>query len=102
MNHQDKVNILKARQISRNLFTKNIDNTLSEKPIYIRENLAANGNKLFKEARDFRKQFGFQFVCTKNGIIFLRKNEIEKIICVNNEDTIQNLKSQIEHLNSKN
>jgi hypothetical protein len=101
MNHQDKLNILKARQVARNFSTKNID-MLPENPIYIRENLTTKGNKLFKEARDFRKQFDFQFVWTKNGLIFLRKNETEKIICVDNEDTIHSLKSQNEHLNSKN
>jgi aspartate/tyrosine/aromatic aminotransferase len=75
---------------------------LLEKPIYIRENLTPKGNKLFKEARDFRKQFNFQFVWTKNGFIFLPRNETEKIIFVNDEDTIYSLKSQSEYLNSKN
>lgn len=67
MNHQDKVNILKTHKIARNFSSKNI-NMLSEKTIYIRENLTTKDNKLFKEARDFRKQFNFQFVWTKKWL----------------------------------
>jgi len=101
INHQDKINILKARQIIRKFSTKYI-NIQPDMPIYIRENLTTKGNKLFKEARDLKKLLNFQFVWTKNGLVFLRKNESEKIIRVDNEEVIQNLKSQYEHLNGTN
>jgi hypothetical protein len=101
MSQQEKVQILKARQINRNFSTKYI-NIQPDKPIYIRENLTSKGNKMFKEARDLRKQLNYQFVWTKNGIVFLRKNETDKIIRIDNEDVIQSLKSQNKHLNASN
>lgn len=101
INHQDKINTLKARQIKRNFSTKDIG-IQPDMPIYIRENLTTKGNKLFKEARDLKKSLHFQFVWTKNGLVFLRKNETDKIIRVDNEEVISNLKSQYDHLNSTN
>lgn len=98
INHQDKTNILKSRQIRRNFSTKYMG-IQPDMPIYIRENLTTKGNKLFKEARDLKKLLNFQFVWTKNGLVFLRKNETDKIIRVDNEEIILNLKSQYEHLN---
>ncbi|XP_008180524.1 uncharacterized protein LOC103308612 [Acyrthosiphon pisum] len=98
-NHQVKADFLKARQIFRNFSSKFID-IQPDVPIYIRENLTTKGNKLFKEARDLKKQLNFQFVWTKNAIILLRKNETDKIIRVDSEDTIQNIKGQYEDLNS--
>jgi len=100
-NHQEKTKILKARQIKRNFSTKFID-VLPDTPIYIRENLTSKGHKLFKEARDIHKHLKYQFVWTKNSVVFLRKNEIEKIIRIDSEEDIQNLKSQTIHLNSTN
>jgi len=97
-NHQDKVKILESRKIIRNLSTKNIGMEPDES-IYIRENLTSKSSFLFKQARDFRKQFNFKFVWTKNGQIFLRKNKSEKIIIVVNEEVIHNLKSNSNHLN---
>ncbi|XP_022175003.1 uncharacterized protein LOC111036975 [Myzus persicae] len=91
--------IIDARQIFRNFSSKFID-IQPDVPIYIRENLTTKGNKLFKEARDLKKQLNFQFAWTKNAIIFLRKNETDKIIRVDSEDTIQNIKGQYENLNS--
>lgn len=99
--HQDKINILKSRQIRRNFSTKYIG-ILPDLPIYIRENLTTKANKLFKEARELKKFLNFQFVWTKNGHVFLRKNETDKIIRVDNEEVILNLKSQYEHLNTTN
>jgi hypothetical protein len=99
-NHQDKVNILKARQIVRNFSTKCMG-IQPDVPIYIRENLTSKGNKLFKEARELRKQLNFKFVWTKNGLVFLRKNETEKIIRVVSEEIIHQLRSRNEHLNSE-
>jgi hypothetical protein len=99
-NNQDKTKILDSRKIIRNLSTKKIGMEI-DVPIYIRENLTSKSNFLFKEARDLRKQYNFQFVWTKNGQIFLRKNESEKIIHVVNEEVIQNLRLNLNstHLN---
>ncbi|XP_050065559.1 uncharacterized protein LOC126554543 [Aphis gossypii] len=95
--HQDKVKILDSRKIIRNLSTKNIGME-PEVSIYIRENLTSKSSFLFKQARDFRNQYNYKFVWTKNGQIFLRKNESEKIINVANEEVIHNLKSNSTHL----
>lgn len=43
INHQDKINILKSRQIKRNFSTKYMGIQL-DMPIYIRENLTTKGN----------------------------------------------------------
>lgn len=107
MSHQEKVQILKARQISRNFSTKYnilyyIYYIQSDKPIYIRENLTSKGNKLYKEYRNFREQLNYQIVWTKNGIVFLRKNETDKIIRIDSEDIVQSLRSQNKYLNSTN
>lgn len=90
--------MLESRKIIKNLSTKNIGME-PDLSIYIRENLTSKSSFLFKQARDFRKQFNFKFVWTKNGQIFLRKNEAEKIINVVNEEVIHNLKSNSIHLN---
>jgi len=95
--HRDKVKILDSRKIIRNLSPKNIGME-PEVSIYIRENLTSKSSVLFKQARDFRNQYNYKFVWTKNGQIFLRKNESEKIINVANEEVIHNLKSNSTHL----
>jgi len=69
INHQDKINTLKSRQIKRNFSTKDI-NIQPDIPIYIRENLTSKRSFLFKQARDFCKQYNFKFVWTKNRHIF--------------------------------
>lgn len=61
INHQDKIKTHKARQINRNFSTNGIGIQL-DMPIYTRENLITEGNKLFKEARDLKKSLHFQFV----------------------------------------
>lgn len=86
-NRPEKIKILKARQIYRNFSTKYID-ILPVTPIYIKENLTSKVNKLFKEARDLRKQLNNQFVWTKTGIAFSRKNRTKKIIRIDSEDVV--------------
>lgn len=99
-NREDKTKILESRKIIRNLSTKKIGMEI-DMPIYIRENLTPKSNLLFKEARDLCKQYNFQFAWTKNGQLFLRKNETEKIIHVVNEAVIQKLRLNLNstHLN---
>ena len=63
----------------------------SDKPIFINENLSSVKKFLYKNARDLAKTKGFKFVWTRNGNIFLRKNEQSKIILVEDSSVLDKL-----------
>jgi len=77
INHQDKINTLKARQKKRNFSTKDI-NIQPDMPIYIRENLTTKGSKLFKEARDSKNHSIFNSFGQKMVLFSYKKTKLLK------------------------
>lgn len=86
----DKEALIKSRATKRNFSTRHMGRT-DDFPIWIRESLTATRRRLFKAARDFAAKEKFKFAWTKNGKIFLRKNESSKFIYVENEEALKNV-----------
>lgn len=63
------------------------------KPIYVSETLSFKTQKLFHVAREFAKDYSYQFCWTTKGQIYLRRNETQPVLRVESEDTIYNLKN---------
>ena len=43
--------------------------------IYVNESLTAQSRAIFSEAKKFRSQYNFKFIWTRNGKVYLRKDE---------------------------
>lgn len=81
--HIDKVNILKARKVKRNLSTKHLWlNT--DSMTYMRECLTPGKNYLFKQARDYKK-LNYKYAWTSEERIFIQKDNTSKVIPVDNK-----------------
>ncbi|VVC29413.1 Hypothetical protein CINCED_3A022873 [Cinara cedri] len=89
-NHQNKTKGYNACKVIKNLFTKRID-IHPDTQIYKRKNLTTKSSHLFKEARCQGKQYNYKVIWIKNGLIFRRKNEPEKIIHGFNEEIYERL-----------
>lgn len=59
--------------------------------IYIDENLTQTNGKLFKMARDLKKQNLVKYAWTKNGTVYMRQDDNTKVIMVSDENDMQNL-----------
>ncbi|KAJ8704225.1 hypothetical protein PYW08_012949 [Mythimna loreyi] len=77
------------------LNTKCIGMPGDRRPVFVAEYLPISSRKLFYEAREFAKQKEFKFCWTVNGNIFLRKTEGAKPVLVRSEQTLRNLKLDI-------
>lgn len=64
---------------------------VEDKIIFLNHDMTRENQKLFKEARDFKKQENYKYVWFENGAIYLRKTEKSKIIQVVSSETLNNL-----------
>ena len=60
--------------------------------LYINEHLSQQNRSLFASASDIKREFKFKFLWTKNGSIYLRKNDNSEIIHVLNDKTIHEIR----------
>lgn len=94
-NHNIKEDILKKNKtyFKKNGKIRNIDVKLPgpETNIYINEHLTVRNKYLLGKAKELRK-FNYKFIWYKNGTIFVRRNEEEKIVQITNEEQIEKLK----------
>lgn len=61
-------------------------------PIYVNHYLTIFNRNLFFKTKAFARQAGFKFVWFKDSKIFIKKNEDQKAILIENESSLSNLK----------
>lgn len=57
-----------------------------KRPIYINEQLTSKNQKLYKEARELRRQKIVKFAWVKNGVVYVRQTETSQIIKFDNQN----------------
>lgn len=67
----------------------------TSKPVYVSEALTYKMQKLFFVAREFAKEYNFTYCWTSRGVVYLRKDEKQPYIRVENEKELQSLKNSI-------
>jgi hypothetical protein len=88
-----KEDLLQRRKVKRNFNTSDIGITSGPaNTIYINESLTQNRRKVLNAARAIQKEKNFAFVWVKNGKIFLRKREGERVIVLTSLDQVNALK----------
>lgn len=93
-NEHIKKHILeKSKQYYKNkgkLTTLDINLKNNQNIIYINEELTPKLKYLFGKTKELRKK-GFKYIWIKNGKIFVRKNEEEEVLNINNEEKLRQL-----------
>ena len=59
--------------------------------IFINDHLTAYGKKLFGTAKKIKKDKHYKFLWTRNGKIFIKKNEDSSTIYIDSDDVLRNL-----------
>lgn len=59
--------------------------------LYIDENITPMNGRLFKRARELKKQNIVKFAWTRNGTVFVRQGEKTKVIAVSNDYDLKNI-----------
>ncbi|KAK9887004.1 hypothetical protein WA026_019926 [Henosepilachna vigintioctopunctata] len=67
--------------------------------IYINHDMSFETQKLFKEARNFKKSYNYKFAWFSDGKILLRKKEDSPVIHVKSANILENLKPKSEEKN---
>lgn len=83
----------KNRNKNDKLNTTHIGLQTPAQPIYISESLTSNAQKLYAQARDFCKNYGYKFCWTSHGIVYLRHKIDSPQIRVNSETDLDKLRS---------
>lgn len=65
--------------------------TSEDTPIYISEQLTAKGARLYFLSRDLAKSKKFKYCWTSFGKVFVRKDDVSKIICIQSEAQVHQL-----------
>lgn len=91
-NYEDK-KIVMAEKRKTTLSTKKLG-LQEDNVLYINHELTRENQYLFKEAREFRKQFNYKFVWANEEKVYLRKTETSKILSINKESQLNDLKTQ--------
>ncbi|KAL0839882.1 hypothetical protein ABMA28_016505 [Loxostege sticticalis] len=82
-----KDNIISGARKNR-LTTKDLDLTSDVRPIYVNEHLTQQNKFLLKKCRETAKQKQYQYVWTKNGRIYVRRNDISPALQVTQDSDI--------------
>ena len=59
--------------------------------LFINENLTPKIKQLFGKANHLRKERGYKFIWTNNGMIYVRKNEKAQSLQITNEENLQKI-----------
>nr|CAH7748265.1 unnamed protein product [Callosobruchus chinensis] len=59
--------------------------------VYVNEHLTLNNKLLYRDARQAARDKHYRFVWTKNGSIFVRKDETSRIMLIKNNVSIENM-----------
>lgn len=85
-------NYNKSKNKENKLNTTHINSEYPLKPIYISETLTQQTQKLYYQARMFKKNYGYTFCWTANGIVYLKKNVDASQIRITNELDLDKLR----------
>ncbi|KAK5642794.1 hypothetical protein RI129_008961 [Pyrocoelia pectoralis] len=89
-----KEEMIHRRKVKRNLTTLDIGMT-SGAPIYINESLTPFRRQLLAKARAFKKVENYKFLWTRNGNIYMRRNESASILELKSDDDINAIRNSI-------
>eukprot|EP00794_Sanderia_malayensis_P001405 gene1405-biopygen1156 len=90
LNRKSKELFMQKRRELRNITAKDLDlNEAGNLKIFINESLTKKNKHLFKLTRDRKKEAGWDFTWTKNGVIFARKNKDSASVTIRNEQDIE-------------
>lgn len=78
----DKEEMLRMRRVKRNLSTRHMGMTMDQ-PVFINESLTKKRRQLFNAARNAKKENKYKYLWVRNGNIFMRKDDGDKVIAVN-------------------
>lgn len=76
---------------STTITTKDLNINGIEKQIYVNDHLTTKKKELMYEARQLKKAKNYKFLWSKNGKIFIRKNETSTVISLNNLDDLKKI-----------
>lgn len=91
---------IKSRELKDNIIsgtrktlptTKDINLQGDPKPIFVNEHLTYYNKQLFKKCKDAAKLKQYEYVWTKNGRIYARKDESTHLISIKDEEDIKKL-----------
>ncbi|XP_052740342.1 uncharacterized protein LOC128198517 [Bicyclus anynana] len=81
----------KSKSNDEKLNTSHLGLAGEKRGIYIMEHLSPEAKALQAQARKFKKENSWQFVWSRNGNIFLRKNISSDVVYVKNEEVFRHL-----------
>ena len=87
---------LQKRKQTRNISGKDLGLKAKDVKVFINESLTRKNKYLFKLARDKKKEIGWDFVWTRNGVIFARKNKDAAFVTIRNELDLHNYSNHLE------
>ena len=76
---------MQKRKETRNISGKDLGLKAADVRVFINESLTKKNKYLCKLARDKKKEIGWDFVWTRNGVIFARKNKVSAFVTIRNE-----------------
>lgn len=85
-----------ARDRSDQLSTTNLGPTLPKQPIYVSDLLTPKTKRLLFLAKDFAKNYNYEFVWPSNGRVCLRQAEGKPYVMVKSETHLNELKNNTE------
>lgn len=94
LNPEAKAKLLQSRKKSRltsNMLKCNRDNQSNQTQIYINESLSPQNRSLFNLAYKIKKQKGYRYLWTKNGKVYLRKQENDPVLYIRSEEILNQL-----------
>ncbi|CAH2091936.1 unnamed protein product [Euphydryas editha] len=81
----------KSKMKGDKLNTTHLKYATATKPVYVSETLTQKTQKLFYLARNFAKNYNYNFCWTSRGAVYLRKNENSSQVRINSQSDIDNL-----------
>ncbi|CAH2097511.1 unnamed protein product [Euphydryas editha] len=81
----------KSKMKGDKLNTTHLKYATAAKPVYVSETLTQKTQKLFYLARNFAKNYNYNFCWTSRGAVYLRKNENSSQVRINSQSDIDNL-----------
>lgn len=89
--NSDKNKFLKIKKSNKpDLFSSDLDPAFNKVPIYINEYLTAYNLKLLRETRQLKLDGIFEFVWSRNGNIFARRDANSKILSIRSIQDLNN------------
>jgi hypothetical protein len=86
----DKEELMRLRRVKRTLSTRHLGLSMDQ-PIYMNDSLTRKRRQLFNATRNVRKDKHYKYMWVRNGNIFLRKDDGEKVIQINSDTDLNNL-----------